>query len=70
LADFFGVKIPDTHDVGMAGEKPAFTGLDTADAHREATTLSLSNFFTPVRSVDQDGNSTTYLFGDEWKPFG
>jgi hypothetical protein len=70
LADFWGLKLPHTHDVGLVGEEPSCKGLDTADAHREATQLSQSRFFERVASRNEDGKTKTYLFGQEWKLFG
>lgn len=61
---------PTLHDVGLTGEDPTHTGLLGGDADRAAHKLSQGHFFTPVKKVGDDGSSTTYLFGDEWKPFG
>jgi len=68
LADFWGLELPHTYDVGLVGEEPSFRGLGTADARREATLLSQSHFLKRVESPrDEDGNHKTYLFGQEWK---
>ncbi len=70
MADFWGLKLPHTHDVGLVGEEPTHTGLLAGEAQHEAKLLSRKHFFSPVKMVDEDRTQTTYLFGQEWMLFG